>query len=31
MWVRSLGYGDVNVSIQCGGVAVSPGDVVVVD
>ncbi len=25
------GYGDVNVSIQCGGVAVSPGDVVVVD
>jgi len=25
------GYGDVNVPIQCGGVAVSPGDVVVVD
>lgn len=25
------GYGDVNVSIQCAGVAVSPGDVVVVD
>jgi 4-hydroxy-4-methyl-2-oxoglutarate aldolase len=25
------GYGDVNVTIQCGGVAVSPGDVVVVD
>ncbi len=25
------GYGDVNVSIQCGGVAVSPGEVVVVD
>jgi len=25
------GYGDVNVSIQCGGVAVSPGDIVVVD
>jgi 4-hydroxy-4-methyl-2-oxoglutarate aldolase len=26
-----FGYGDVNVPIQCGGVAVSPGDVVVVD
>jgi regulator of RNase E activity RraA len=25
------GYGDVNVSIQCAGVAVSPGDIVVVD
>ena len=25
------GYGDVNVSIQCGGVVVSPGDIVVVD
>ena len=25
------GYGDVNVAIQCAGVAVSPGDVVVVD
>jgi 4-hydroxy-4-methyl-2-oxoglutarate aldolase len=25
------GYGDVSVPIQCGGVAVSPGDVVVVD
>ena len=25
------GYGDVNVTIQCAGVAVSPGDVVVVD
>ena len=25
------GYGDVNVLIQCAGVAVSPGDIVVVD
>lgn len=25
------GYGDVNVSIQCAGVAVSPGDIVVID
>jgi 4-hydroxy-4-methyl-2-oxoglutarate aldolase len=25
------GYGDVNVSIQCAGVAVSPGDIIVVD
>lgn len=25
------GYGDVNVPIQCGGVAVSPGDIVVID
>jgi 4-hydroxy-4-methyl-2-oxoglutarate aldolase len=25
------GYGDVNVPIQCGGVAVSPGDVIVID
>jgi len=25
------GYGDVNVSIQCAGVAVSPGDIVIVD
>ena len=25
------GYGDVNVSIQCAGVSVSPGDVIVVD
>ena len=25
------GYGDVNVSIQCAGVAVAPGDIVVVD
>src|SRR5713226_2607994 len=25
------GYGDVNVTIQCGGVAVLPGDIVVVD
>jgi regulator of RNase E activity RraA len=25
------GHGDVNVPIQCGGVAVSPGDVVLVD
>lgn len=25
------GYGDVNVSVQCGGVSVSPGDIVVVD
>ena len=25
------GYGDVNIPIQCGGVTVSPGDVVVVD
>jgi regulator of RNase E activity RraA len=25
------GYGDVNVSIQCAGVPVSPGDIVVVD
>jgi regulator of RNase E activity RraA len=25
------GYGEVNVSIQCAGVAVSPGDIVVVD
>lgn len=25
------GYGDVNVSIQCAGVAVSPGDILVVD
>lgn len=25
------GYGDVNVTIQCAGVAVSPGDIVIVD
>jgi regulator of RNase E activity RraA len=25
------GYGEVNVSIQCAGVAVSPGDIVVID
>ena len=25
------GYGDVNVAIQCAGVSVSPGDIVVVD
>jgi regulator of RNase E activity RraA len=25
------GYGDVNVSIQCAGVAVSPGDIIVID
>ncbi len=25
------GYGDVNVTIQCAGVAVSPGDIVVID
>ena len=31
MWAQSRATATVNVSIQCAGVAVSPGDIIVVD